>query len=517
MLSCLGSLVTISFSSYFAMVVKKVMPKGGRKSSPTLWSMVRGLSDDEWRQMKAFSMVYGKGSLQFRLLGLLRSMEVYDSGAEKAAFEGHALNSMRNTARKWLLRTACRLAFYKTEVCERVLDVEVLLRWGYHEFTLEHIEEAKQLATEQEEYTWLDMLLHQEITVTKLLYEGEDRSHRIQAISAKAVGNARMLVLKAEIEGMVAKYLEHGRNKLLMSGNYDSEIAQEYFKSNFYRQSIGHWPISFQIQKLRIDEALHYFSGNVADAAKVAEQILAHTQALERIRAGQTEEQSRIMFRLSAYYTDLGEKAKLMGIIARFRELLATSSPFRMNYLRRMIVALFHAAFDYDLQELAVEGHHLWNENQEFLRAMPHDIIGMRAIHLACASHLAMGRIGDARKLFAQASTFSDSVPNATMQCIHRFFHLMILLDEEDDRGLESFAKNYKRYIKQLLPSRIGSAALAILVILGKTSNLEGQAKMRNSMKSLIGSLSSLQNSKETNFKPYIFPMIKWAERHLKR
>jgi hypothetical protein len=506
---------TISVSRISAMAVKKVMPKGGRKSSPTLWAMVRGLTDDEWRQMKAFANVYGKGSLQFKLLELLRSMEVYDPVAEKAALEGHALYSMRNTARYWLIRTACRLAFYQTEVAERVLDVDVLLRWGYHEFTLEYIEETKQTAKEQEEYAWLDMLYHQEIAVIKLLYQGEERSHLVQAIAQKAVENARILVLKAEIEEMVARHLEHGRNKLLASGNYDAESARDYFKSRFCRQKIVDWPLSFQIQKLRIDEALHYFSGNVVDAAKIAERILLLTQKLEHIRLRQSEDQSRIMFRLSAYYTVLGDRKKLMGIIEGFRELLAAPSAFRMNYLRRAINTLLNTAFEYEIPALAIEAVTIWNENQDELQAMPKDIMGLRALYLLCSYYLGTGKVREAKTLYGKVVDFPKIATDLPMQVVLKFMHLMLLLDEADERGLESFGKNYKRHLKALLPSKVAEAALTIVTILCKTSNLEGGAKLRDTMQLFLKELHSLQQSSETTFNPFIYPMIMWANLRL--
>ena len=67
------------------MSVKKIMPKGGRKASPTLWAMVRGLSEEEWQLVSMMAVIRFKEPLQFKLLTLLRSMEVYDPAAEKAA------------------------------------------------------------------------------------------------------------------------------------------------------------------------------------------------------------------------------------------------------------------------------------------------------------------------------------------------------------------------------------------------------------------------------------------------
>lgn len=327
------------------MPVKKVMPKGGRKSSPTLWELVRAIPEDDWRQIKAFSMVYGKGSLQFKLLELLRSMEVYDPVVEKSTFEGHALHQLRRVARKWILRTGRRLALYQSEASEQVMDVGMSLEWGQLAHTMEDIEEARTLATEQEEYIWLDMLYHFEIAYVKRTYAGEERSKRVQEVAARAMANAKLLLLKAEIEQMVAKYLEHGRNQLLSDGRIDEGFVSEYFDSAFYKQVITEWPLSFQIQRLRIDEAMHYYRGDTAKAASVAERLLTLTQQLEGLRQGQTEDHSRIMFRLSAYYTDLRDMDRLLGIMDRFKELLEVPSAFRVNYLRRAIHIYFNTAF----------------------------------------------------------------------------------------------------------------------------------------------------------------------------
>ncbi len=373
------------------MSVKRVMPKGGRKPSKTLWAMVRGLTEEEWRAIAAWAVVYRKSPLQFQVLALLRSMEQYDPAIEKTTFENHDLKALRHAAKHWLIRTATRLAFYQTEVSGQVLDVETLLRWGIHDDTMEFIAEAKQLAKEQEEFVWLAMLYELELKAVKIIFEGDERTERVAAVSYEAMENGKLVTLKAEIEHQAALYLEKGRNTLLSAGKFDDALAENYFKSRFYRQRIDSWPISFQVQKLRIDEAIHYYLGDSSQAATAAEKLLSLSEKLDFIRQKKSEDVPKCLFRLSAYYTELRKKQKVLETLETFRNRarLDTSSPFA--YLRRYAFVLFHTAFHFGLPELADKGLNVWIENTAALNLLPKDAMRFETLLYVGFHHVSQG------------------------------------------------------------------------------------------------------------------------------
>jgi hypothetical protein len=501
------------------MSVKKVMPKGGRKSSPTLWAMVRGLSDEEWRFISAFSTIFGKGSLQLKLLALLRSMEVYDPVAEKAAFEGNDLKSMRKTAKRWLIRTATKLAFYQTEVSEQVMDVETLLRWGIHDDTMEFIAETKQLAREREEFGWLSILYRQEIKAVMIIYQGAERVAKVAKVAEEAMENGKLVALEAEITFQGAKFLEKGRNELLTTGKLDETYTESYFRSKFFRQNIEDWPISFQIQKLRLDEGLHYFLGRTAGAAKAAEKLLDLSDRLDNIRQRQSDDHARCLFRLSAYYSALGNKQKVVAIIDIIKKRALLDSPMRILYLRRVVNSLLHAALEFSISAMVDEGLGSWMENKAILISLPKDLVQFETYLLVSFQYLSNGYVKEAREVFALASQISDSYPYPSHEAVFRILHLMLLLDEDDERGLQSYGKRYKRhlvaYLKAEAYSEIATAALAFVMILAKASNIEGKDKLEKSLRQLLLKLHDYRQSGDASFRPYIHAMIKWVELHL--
>lgn len=496
------------------------MPKGGRKSSPTLWAMVRALTDEEWQIIAFIAEVRFKDTLQFKLLNLLRSMGAYDPVAEKATFAANDLKSMRKTAKRWLLRTASRLGLHQTEVAQQVMDVDALLGWGIHDDTMEFIAEAKQLAKEQEEFGWLSILYKKELKAASIIFQGVERIERMAEIMQEALENGKLVALDAEIDQQHTILVEKSRNDLLTTGSFDKGVAATYLKSKFHRQRIDEWPISFQIRKLRIDEAIHYFMGDPSGAANAAEKLLPLIEKFDAKRRQRSEEHPKCLFRLSAYYTEFGSKGNVFQIVDRFRKLAFHDASYNHTYLRRLMYTLFSAAFQFDTPAFAIEGIELWKEYFDLLNRIPRDGIRFTTLLCVLAFQLSKGELAEARATFGLASEVAEHFPILIYQSVLKIFHLMILLDEEDERGLQSYGKNYKRHLNAFLKveshARMAAAALEIVTILAKESNLQGKSILRGSLKKTIQRLQQLHHNTDMNFTPFVYPMVKWAELRLK-
>lgn len=474
--------------------------------------MVHALDEDQWRQLIAFANVYGKGSLQLQLLELLRSMDTYDHILERDSFRDHALITMRRSAKEWLIRTVRRLALYQSEVMEQVLDIDVLIRWGLHEETSKFIARAKLLAKKEEEFIWLGRLLEYEIKLAKLLYQGEEKSTAIEKSAIEAKQNAFFLSLKADIEIKQVQFLEAGRNQLLENGIFDESLTERYFKSAFAKQEIGSWPICLQIEKLRIDEALFYFVNDIRNASTIAEEILRLTTKLEKVRDRSDENRSKIMFRLSSYYSELGSTKKLMSLISEFRLIAQKTSVFRLSYVQRALHTFFHTAFDYKMPELALEGAELWTQNQSQLREMPKEIVGFRTLIYLGFYYISISEYQAAKRIYLEASMYPKLNLDLGLKIIFKILHLIILLEEKDDRGMDSYWKNYKRHIKAQLPSTIAEAGLEIGARINQISSLETPADVKDSFDKLVRKLALYEESSKANLRPFIYPMSLWAK-----
>ncbi len=496
------------------------MPKGGRKPSKSLWVMVRGLTEEEWRVISAWAVVYSKNPLQLRLLTLLRSMEEYSHAIEKLTFESNDLKSLRHATKRWLIRTATRLAFYTTEVSGQVLDVGTLLRWGIHDEILEFIAEAKHTAKTQEEFGWLALLYEYELRAVKIIFEGDERTDRVAAVAHEAIENGKLVTLKAEIEHQSALYLEKGRNTLLTIGKFDHGLAATYFKSKFYRQSIDNWPISLQFQKLRIDEAIHYFMGESGLAARAAEKSFSLLERLESTRQSRIDEVPKCLFRLAAYYTELRNEPKMLNTIETLRIRAKSDLTFPYPYLRRFVHVLLRTSFVFEFPALSVEATRVWWEKKDVFDSIPKDAVRFETLLFLCAYYISIDNLQAARETFTLASEVSETFPYPAYQAVYKLLHLIILLDEQDERGLKSYGKNYKLHLKALLTkdkdSIVASTALEIAMLLCKESNLEGKPKLNVSLKKLRERLTEYQLSNENSFHPFVFPILKWVELRLK-
>lgn len=495
------------------MDVKQGKPKKGRRPSPRLWGMVHGLTDDEWRQIKAFSEVYGKGSQQFRLLEFHRHLDSYDPDLEKETFSGVALTSMRNTARRWLVRTAARLAFYLTELEELTMDVDLLLRWGYHDVAMEHIAEAKQLAAAQEEFAWLARLLKQEIAVIKAVYHGVERTQALEKVAGEAIANARLLVLEAEIEAHEIRYMENIRSKFAETGLIDDQSGGDYFQTKLYQDSMEAWPVSFQIRKLKIDDLNHYFIGHTTDAIQSATQILHLFSRHEVMRRKMADEHGKCLYRLFAYYSEIHDYAGSRRVLMMMRDCEPSTPEKRDIYLSFYIYMLFGIGFIQRDWSLAVEGARQWEEHRNYLESRPS--MRMRAVVLlhVAAYYIAIGQNEPAKRLVAQLMGNDAANMYLPYSAMWRIQHLVTLIDDADVRGLESYGTNYKRHLKRHLPA--ATPAITIVSLLTRPSNLDSKEKLHTMLTELLEVLNTYEQSDEFTYKPFIYPLIRWAESRL--
>lgn len=498
------------------MPAKKVMPKGGRKSSPTLWAIMHILSEDEWQAIASLAVLHHKDTLQFRLLTLLRSMEVYDPVAEKEAFKENDLRSLRKAAKRWVIRAAGWVGINQTEISQQAMDVDVLFAWGFHDDLEEFISEAKQLANDREEFAWLAVLLRKEVKAATLLFQGEERIDKVGGVMRESIEVGRLLALEAEIDHQHVMLVDRIRHDLLTNGTFDKRLAESYLYGSFHRQGIDGWPVSFQIKKLRIDEAIHYFMGDPKEASIVAERMLPLIVRLDEKRQEQSEEYPKCMFRLSAYYTEIGSEPNVIQIVDRFRELAFENAEIDHSYLQRLIYLLFHAAFQFDKPLFADEAYRIWNTHFDLLNRNSKEGIRFTVLLYVLAFQLSREDSKAARATFGLVSEVAKDFPHLIYQSLLRIFHMMILIDEQDDRGLQSYGKNYKRHLKAFLKreheSLVALAGLEIVTLLAKESNLHGASKLAKTLSKLILCLNKLKEEGDMNFTPFATPMTHWAE-----
>lgn len=483
--------------------------KRGRRPSPLLWGMVKAITDDEWRQIKAFSEVYGKGSKQFQLLEYLREQEQYDYLKEKEEFPDVSLGSMRNTARKWLIRTARRLAFYQSEVAEETLDIEVILQWGFPEAALEQIGYAKELAVKREEFVWLSILYKHETALVKKLYNGEKRKQLLNQIVADSIKNAKLMLLETEVAANTMRYVENQKLNIIESGRLKKSEDESYFESDFFKSKIDAWPIKLQLEKLRIDEFNFYVSQRIFEAANTAEQALKLFKNHTNVHENLPFEEAKCLFRLSTYYSNLGDYSGVEKIIDQIRARNPNSPQNKDYYLRRYLYMLFHLSFDCGRKDLAEEGVGLWEANFDYFEAQRKDDLLIIIMLLLTAYYLSISKIKKAKELWYEIERNYSLVPDLAFQSVFRILHLIILLDDNDIRGLASYGKNYKRYLKQKLPNT--EPAIAIIELLCKQSNLEKPSMMQLRLKKVLIILEGLKSSKKMTFEPFIAPIIEWT------
>jgi hypothetical protein len=496
----------------FAMVVKQ--SQRPRPPSPTLWAIVHKISDAHWQQLKAYSQKFGKQSMYFQLLEALRSMPEYNPEAEKKDFGKSSLHTMRNQARKWLLRTAIKLGLYLGQAEGDVVGVDILIQWECFDDALDLIENARVLATAQGDHARLTRLYEQEIAIARTVYEGEERIEEMSRLALLAIESARQCSIAAEVRNSAIYYIEINKARFNLTGDFDLKVAQSYFKSAFYKQNIDSWPITIQIDKLHIDEWNHYIQAKLKESIAVSNKILALYNAHPEIRSIRKGDHARILFRLSGNNSEIGNGQQGKVVLDSFRLVDPLSEENRPYYLTFFIQALFHVGYNLGDYSLAKEGATTWMSHKEFLLSVPIESASITSMLYVCSYHLAVGNVQTARMILNLLEKVEDAIQPLWARELYRLFHIIILIEEGDDIGLVSYARKYQRKYKQDDAPTLG---LMMLRLLRKPKHIYEPKSLLKSLPRLLEMLEIHHKANETAYLPFTFPIVHWAKVKLSR
>lgn len=476
--------------------------------------MVHRVNDDQWRQLKAFSDVYGKRSLQFRLMELLRTMKVYDPQAEKEAFAENDLYSLRRSARKWLIRTGRRLAFAVKEVEEQFGDVEMLISWGHMEDAWDFVTEAKELATNQEEFIVLAGLLDQERFIAAQLFEGDGLTHELQRINQEAQNNLHNQSLVLAMSQHYTNHLEAVKNKLHAEGILDHKAIAAYFASDVHKSTVDQMPISVQIKKLSMDEFFYNITGQYEAAIAKANATVRLLKAYLHILEKEPDKLSKVLFNLVAFHLELNQLEESMHVIAQFEEESPTSERNRSTFLLRYLYVLFGVAMDFSIPEMAQKALAIWSEQSPYIYSLPHNRLRSETMLYASWYYLAQGDIDHARSLHAMINIAPMEMPRLLYRSMMALLHLILLFEDKDEIGLESIGRQYRRKLRAQQVA-VDSPTMAVIAFLRNKTNLEDQAARQKALKRLADELSRCQSHPDSQRSLWYNPMLAWINHQL--
>lgn len=445
---------------------------GNRKPSPRLFNITKKWTANEWRMIAAFSEVLGKGSQKVRLLKLLRYMEDgYDVELEKKSFSDQNLSSLRYDAIQYSYNIGRKLDFIERfDLAKWYGNIELAIQKESFTDALEFLSIAKRIALERDEFLWLQKFLLQETEVAKHTSPSDHQVTKLKALAIEEKENLKRLSDFAEIRSARAFFLEGPKTKLIETGTIDVSEVQKYFDSSFY-QSFPSVPRSrLLLEKLRLDQLAFYLLGNYEAAVLVSENIVSILEDRPALLISDPEAHSKELMNLAAYYSRLGNMEKLREIITRFEktnmDAESTSNHFIINYLW----VIFQVSFDGKDWELGRKGASIWKKHRERLLASNMSNT-LKVLLLYVSFHfLVHGELESAKAEFLLLYNQKKVFDRAQLLATYMILHMALLSEENDERGLESMGRNYKRKLKAIsydLPPII-----EIITVLRKHSSL---------------------------------------------
>ncbi len=448
--------------------------------------------------------------MYFKLFEYLRAMPIYDPQAEKEAFANVNLGAMRSSAKKWLLSTAIKLRLYLGQIEDDILGLDVFIQWECFDDALDLIDNAKVIATAQGDHVRLTRLYEQEIAIARNLYVGEERIAEMTRLTLLAIESAKKHSIAAEVRNRAVFYIEINKYRFNLTGEFDLQTAADYFQSAFFKQDIEEWPTTLQIDKLHIDEWNYYIQAKLASSIAVSNKILELYNAHPSTRLNRKADHARILFRLSANNSEVGNGNKGKLVLDAFRSVTPASVENRDNYLAFFIHSLFHVGYNLGDFAIANEGATVWEEQKAYILSRPLDSTAIISMLFVCSYHLTIGDISKARLVLNLLLKVEDGIQPGWAQEVFMLLHILLLIEESDEIGLVASARRYKRKLKQLDSTSLG---FKLIGLLSKPKYIFKPKSILTFLPPALELLERHQLSEETTFRPFLFPLIQWIRR----
>lgn len=495
------------------MPVKQEHSRRRRGPSSQLWEIVQSIDTDSWRQLSAFSDVYGKNSMQFQLLEYLRSMPEYDPSLEKKKFESHDLYALRVAAKRWLQRTWKRLALGTKEVDDLLGDADVSLLWKDFETGLKINAKGKKIAIAREDFLLLARLLEQELALVSGLFQGQPLSEELLRIDKELNANLENLKLSREVSSFRIKYLEQVRNSFASVGILDHSKIDEYFKTAFYSRDSSLLPRTLRIEKWTIDEFFFYVKKDFHSASKIARSTVQLLEKTPRVDKKAQETLAKTLIRLAMYYIEKNDIDGSIWVLAKFEDAGQYHDCYESYYLFRHIFVLFQIANDLNQPQYYSQAVSLWMQHKKSFLSVPHDHkMGFTLLYIAILS-LSKGKTDEAKELWQYIRKINFKSANFATQAMACLVHVMLLFEDKDELGLESICRSYKRKLKAF--GEISQPAITLLKVFGKKDFILNEATRRKALVQTRKSLIDFQSDPSYARGLWYDPVQDWIKLNL--
>jgi hypothetical protein len=484
----------------------KASGAGGRGPSSKLHALVRRLSEDQFRQLSAYSNVYGADSKKFKLIALLRSMVVYDTETERTTFPDPGLRSLRHAAGKWILRTLHKLGIHVSAIVDAIGMAEVALEMECFEEALEFVKDAKSIAVSCGSVEWMPPILKLEKRIALKCLAPEDALKSLGKIQHELQESAQSIQFLVEFEGIEMEYFHTTRTLFRQTGEIDLERINEYFRSGFGRADSTQWPVGLRRRKLLMEEYLLKLSGEKGKACKVAEELLVLSNADPPLPATALAD---LLWRLLFFYEDLGELDKAENVLSEFEKRMSGAD--KEIYLGKYLIGLFQFSFDSGLHSHADMALEISLDEVEFIRDRM-ETEERSLLLLFIATHaICVGNIRVAAEFFKMLPDWKADGFREQYRVQYMTIHLILLLENGDDTGMESSARSYLRYLKKM-PYFATPAKEVLSFLQGEVYQTE-KPSPKNKPETLVSRLRAFQAEKATSRAFWYATFFLWVDR----
>jgi hypothetical protein len=435
---------------------------GERPPSSRLNDNVNALSEGEFEDAMAMLRSGPKKRMFADLVAWQRGRQPYDDFAEKEAFAGYDLVSMRVVANRELDKALAELRYRLPREMAKIADALVTTPRPRLMQLLSEIATAKVLAIKRCYLKRLVKLVELEALILPHICEGDQLESESARISLELAHAETNITLAKEVENYRAGYLEKLNERGNNNGDLDQNLITTYLASDFAKLDIIDCPPLLWSKKCLIDEVFNSLHGNISEARQMTRRVYER-DAKEHFLSP-TDRAKRLKMAYEQCIM-LGDMQGAMEVLRHFEACNPEAPASRSIYLIRYLVILLDYALSCDNHDVYIAAVAIYERNEEFV--LQSEVGGNRSriLIVLMLVYLGLQELKKAAAICDELFRAKDQKPPIRYSVAHRVCHLMILFDTQAVDQLQHFARNYRAFFVKKGDYALPALALSTFLV----------------------------------------------------
>ena len=482
-----------------------------------VYHLIQSLSEHEMTRITEYARIFDDKANQFhmQMFRFLREEEDYNHQRLKDAFPGKQVSRIKNYLHKFIYRALAVAGLHPhSDLSFLLSEISIAFRKKSPFQAKVNIESAKAIARERELFHFSLDLIRKERKWLKSFKSEAISKDGMQQIWAEYDEINALIENHDHFIRLKEVYYYPSRNMALKTGKIDLDLLAGLSEEEGMKDENFPKSNRARIERYALWAWYHRGQGDYLSSLGAVAKEVELFLSLEWLRIEEQERYFNVVHRASLIATHLGKKETARKYLSILHEAEDGTFNTALHLWNKSVIAssMFGLHFQDDsIREFSMNYFEKWYD-----QIKPHlnkqEIIDLLWNYLCDAMELRRYKKG--KRIAYDLIGMRAADVREEMQIVGRIMHLVILFEEKDFIGLESYGRNYQLFIKKFRSDQ--DVSFFIIRFLRYSPRYIDVGKLQANMEKLASIIESKMEEPEAQFLMHFFNFNKWLGEKLK-